>query len=170
MKPYIGYEYKQATVPRDNLSQYLDGYESFGWQQDDRRPPSAGGRRVTIYLKRDRKIANKMELTRLQRHFEACMAQIEELQRAPAQTAALWALVVGLVGTAFLAGAVFAVTHQPPLYGWMTVLAVPGFAGWAAPCRLYPWVLRRQQARADPLLEAQWEEVDRLCAKGQALL
>lgn len=98
------------------------------------------------------------------------MAQIEELQRAPAQTAALWALVVGLVGTAFLAGSVFAVTHQPPLYGWMTVLAVPGFAGWAAPCRLYPWVLRRQQVRADPLLEAQWEEVDRLCAKGQALL
>ena len=110
MKPYIGYEYKQATVPRGNLSQYLDGYESFGWQQDDRRPPSAGGRRVTIYLKRDRKIANKMELTRLQRHFEA------------------------------------------------------------APCRLYLWVLRRQQVRADPLLEAQWEEVDRLCAKGQALL
>ena len=141
MKPYIGYEYKQVTVPRAALSQYLDGYESFGWQQDDHRPPSAGGRRVTLYLKRDRKIANKMELTRLQRHFEACMAQIDGLQRAPAQTAALWALV-----------------------------AVPGFVGWAAPCRLYPWMLRRQQVRVSPLLEAQWEEVDRLCAKGQGLL
>lgn len=170
MKPYIGYEYKQVTVPRAALSQYLDGYESFGWQQDDRRPPSAGGRRVTLYLKRDRKIANKMELTRLQRHFEACMAQIDGLQRAPAQTAALWALVVGLVGTAFLAGSVFAVTHQPPQYFWMTVLAVPGVVGWAAPCRLYPWMLRRQQVRVSPLLEAQWEEVDRLCAKGQGLL
>lgn len=53
---YIGYEYKELTVPGRDVSLLLDGYESFGWQPDENHPAPGQGRTVTLYLKRDRKI------------------------------------------------------------------------------------------------------------------
>lgn len=35
----------------------------------------------------------------------------------------IWALVVGVIGTVFVAGSVFAITHTPPIY-WLCVLLV----------------------------------------------
>lgn len=167
---YIGYEYKELTVSGRDVSLLLDGYESFGWQPDENRPAPGQGRTVTLYLKRDRKIINKMELTRLQRNFEACLRQIDRLRREPARTATAWALFAGLVGTAFMAGAVFAVTHTPPHYLLMTALAVPAFGGWAAAPLLYPRLLLHRQERLRPALDAQYEQIWQLCEKGQSLL
>lgn len=81
-RPYVGYEYKKITVAEENASWYLDCYESFGWEQDDNAPPISGGHMVTLSLKRDRKIINKAELTRLQRNLEACVAEISHLERS----------------------------------------------------------------------------------------
>ena len=168
--PYTGYEYRELTLPEARASFVLDGYESFGWVQDPHRPAQVRGHRVTLSLKRDRKILNKMELTRLQRHFEACMAEAERLEKLPGQAAALWALLTGILGTAFMAGAVFAVTHQPPLYALMVLLSVPGFAGWVLPLFVYRRVLRRRAEKTRPLLDAQYDQMYLLCEKGHALL
>lgn len=170
MNPYVGYEYMEVTVPARDASLWLDGYASFGWHPDENRPAPGSGVRVTLFLKRDRRLVNRTELTRLQRHFEACMAEIDRLHRAPVRAAALRALTVGLLGTACMAGSVFAVTHDPPCYLLMTVLAVPGFLGWAAPGLLYARWVRRRQDQLRSALDAQYEEVDRLCEKGHALL
>ena len=62
-----------------------------------------------MHLRRERKIINKMELTRLQRNMEACVASIDELERSVTSGATLYAVLLGLVGTAFLAMATFAV-------------------------------------------------------------
>lgn len=168
--PYIGYEYRELTLPEERASFVLDGYESFGWVPDPNRPARVRGHRVTLYLKRDRKILNKMELTRLQRHFEACLAQADRLEKAPGQAASLWALFTALLGTAFMAGAVFAVTHQPPLYSLMVLLAVPGFAGWILPLFVHRQVLRRRTEKTRSLLDAQYDQIYQLCEKGHALL
>lgn len=168
--PYIGYEYRSLTLPEDRASFVLDGYESFGWVPDPNRPALTRGRRVTLYLKRDRKLINKAELTRLQRHFEACLQEEARLLKAPGQTAALWALCIGILGSAFLAGSVFAVTHQPPLYALMVLLAVPGFAGWVLSFFVHRRVLYARTEKLRPLLEAQYDQMDRLCEKGHALL
>lgn len=168
--PYIGYEYRELTLPEERASFVLDGYESFGWVPDPNRPARVRGHRVTLYLKRDRKILNKMELTRLQRHFEACLAQADRLEKAPGQAASLWALLTALLGTAFMAGAVFAVTHQPPLYSLMVLLAVPGFAGWILPLLVHRQVLRRRTEKTRSLLDAQYDQIYQLCEKGHALL
>ena len=168
--PYIGYEYRELTLPEERASFVLDGYESFGWVPDPNRPARVRGHRVTLYLKRDRKILNKMELTRLQRHFEACLAQADRLKKAPGQAASLWALLTALLGTAFMAGAVLAVTHQPPLYSLMVLLAVPGFAGWILPLLVHRQVLRRRTEKTRSLLDAQYDQIYQLCEKGHALL
>ena len=69
-----------------------------------------------------------------------------------------------------MAGAVFAVTNDPPLYPLMVLLAVPGFAGWVLPYFIYHRLFARQHRKVQPLIDAKYQEIDQLCEKGHALL
>ena len=60
---YIGYEYKEISVAAKDVSLFLDAYENFGWVPESPRPADPGRGTVTLHLKRNRKIINKMELT-----------------------------------------------------------------------------------------------------------
>ena len=86
---FIAFEYKEVTADITQASFLMDGYANFGWEIDENVMPvtaekySANNgtyqhRKIVIRLKRDRRILNKMELTRLQRNFEACVAEIGE--------------------------------------------------------------------------------------------
>ena len=74
---YVGYEYREISVPREHVSLCLDSYPCFGWEVDPNH--AQAGRRnnsalpavpgpkdtVTLYFRRVRSISNKAELTRL---------------------------------------------------------------------------------------------------------
>lgn len=169
-KNFTTYEYKEVTVNSDKASLYLDGYESFGWQPDENFPPQESGDRVTLRLRRDRKLVNRIELTRLQRNFEANMEEIAALERSRTSTATIWALCIALIGTAFMAGSVLAVTADPPHVVLCILLAVPAFAGWIAPYFVYRKVRDKKTLQVAPYLEAKTEEIYDLCEKGQSLL
>lgn len=175
-KNYVGYEYKEITAEDDMLSLLLDGYENFGWELNESVPESAvsskAGRaaRTVIRFKRDRRIINKTELTRLQRNFEACVAEIQELEKKKTSAATVAALVLGLLGTAFIAGATFAATAQPPYIALCIILAVPGFLGWILPYFLYKRVRRKETEKLTPLVEAKYDEIYEICEKGNKLL
>ena len=129
---YVAYEYKEVVADGQMVSLLLDGYESFGWKVNESLPDSGmavkagGGQKTVIRLKRDRKILNKAELTRLQRNFEACVAEIQTLEQRKTSAATAYAIFLGVIGTAFMAGSTFAVTAQPPHYILCILLAVPG--------------------------------------------
>lgn len=165
---FTGYEYKELSAAGERAAFYLDCYESFGWQPDGRLGES--GTKGRLLLKRERKLVNKMELTRLQRHFEACMDEIRALERSRTSAATMWALVVGLIGTAFLAGATFAVTHEPPLYMLCAILALPGFAGWTIPYFLYQRLAAKRSKVVAELVERKYDEIYELCEQGNDLL
>lgn len=169
-KDFVGYEYKEITGPDSRVSQYLDCYECFGWQADGNLPAGSRMGQTTIRMKRDRKIVNKMELTRLQRHFEARAKEIQTLEKSKTFAASIWALVVGIIGTAFMAGATFAVTHEPPMILPCILLAVPGFLGWILPYFLYRRVAVGQAKKLQPVIEAKEEEIYAICEKGHSLL
>ena len=80
------------------------------------------------------------------------------------------AIAVGLVGTAFLAGSTFAVTHQPPMIPLCILLAIPGFLGWIVPWFLYRAMVRRRSRVVEKLLEKKYNEIDEICQKGHQLL
>lgn len=167
---FIGYEYKEVTVPDEQASMYLDCYENFGWEQDGNIAISKGHSGTTIRMKRNRKIINKMELTRLQRQFEACVSEIEALDRAKTSAATVWALIIGILGTAFMAGSTFAVVHEPPIVWLCILLAIPGFIGWILPYYVYKQVARKKTQKIQPLIEAKYEEIYQVCEKGHSLL
>ena len=167
---FRNYEYKTVTVKSNALSLWLDGYESFGWQEDPRFPDRGEKETVVLRLRRDRRILNKMELTRLQRNFEACMEEIDALEKAPDNTALGAALAVGLVGTALLAGSVFSVAATPPIIWLCVLLGVPGLIGWVLPYFVYQHVRRKRARSLAPLIEKKQDEIWTLMEKGQALL
>ena len=167
---FTSYEYKEIAVNSDKASFYLDCYESFGWQQDENFPPKESGGKTTLKLKRDRRLVNKTELTRLQRNFEANMDEIRALERSKTSNTNIWAFSIALIGTAFMAGSVFAVTASPPHIVLSIVLAVPGFAGWFMPYFVHQKVREKKTRHVTPYIEAKIEEIYEMCEKGQSLL
>lgn len=167
---FVGYEYKEITASGERAAFYLDCYESFGWVQDERTQETFPAAKGKLVLKRERKIVNKAELTRLQRHFEACMDEIAALEKSKTANAKIWAIVVGLIGTVFLAGATFAAVHEPPLYVLSAVLAVPGFIGWALPYFLYQKLAAKRAKVVAELVERKYDEIYEICEQGNKLL
>lgn len=174
-KNFVGYEYKEIIADGSRISFLLDGYENLGWEIDGKLQERNGSklavrRKVTVHLKRNRKIINKAELTRLQRNFEACVREIEALEKSKTSVAAMYAIVLGIFGTAFMAGATFAVTAQPPQYILCILLAIPGFLGWIFPYFLYKKKAEKQTERLTPLIEAKYDEIYEICEKGSKLI
>lgn len=123
-----------------------------------------------LHLKRNRKMINKVELTRLQQHFEACIHELRALEQSKTSAASAWALMIGLIGTAFMAGSTFAVVHNPPIIWLCILLAVPGFAGWILPKFVYNGMVRKKTGDLQSLIEAKREEIYEICEKGHSLL
>ena len=178
---FIGYEYKEITADMGQISFLIDGYENFGWEVDENVaqpaletfPKRAGAmqhKKAVLRLKRDRKIINKTELTRLQRHYEACIAEIQYLENKKTSAPSILAIAVGILGTAFMAGSTFAVTAQTPHIILCTVLAVPGFIGWVLPYFLYKRAVRKETEKLTPLIEEKYDEIYEICEKGSKLL
>lgn len=169
-KEYAGYEYKTIQVEEELFSFYLDSYQCFGWIQDENTSVSSSDGLKNIKLKRNRKIVNKMELTRLQRNFEACMNEISLLEKSKTTAACIWAIIVGIIGTAFMAGSVFAITAPIPHIILCIILAVPGFTGWVLPCFLYKSIKAKRTNKIAPFIEEKYDEIYNICEKGNSLL
>lgn len=173
---FVGYEYKEIITNAEKVSFLIDIYENFGWVVDQNigrgitGPSSNLSANVVLRLKRDRKIMNKMELTRLQRNFEFCIKDIEQMEKSKTSKATVYSLMVGIVGTAFMAGSVFAVTAEPPRIILCIILALPAFAGWLLPSFLYKKMVRKQVQKVDPLIEEKKDKIYEICEKGSKLL
>ncbi len=165
---FTGYEYKSVTVACEMESMYVDGYQNFGWMLESISKPQVGINTVTLKFKRDRKIRNKAELTRLQRQFDACASEIIRMEKSKTSRATVAALIVGLIGTAFQAGATFA--YLGGMIILCIILALPGFIGWIFPYYLYQSTLTKQVAKIDPLIEKKEDEIYEVCERANALL
>jgi len=167
---FIGYEYRDITVDHEKESLYVDGFQNFGWILEKVNTPPIGLGIVTLKFKRDRKIRNKMELTRLQRQFEACIAEITSMEKSKADGASILAFTVGLIGTAFMAGSVFAVVASPPIIWLCILLAIPAFIGWTLPYFLFKSHYAKKTEKLAPLINGKYDEIYEVCERGNSLL
>lgn len=164
---FVGYEYKEVTINRELEPIYTDGYENFGWTLDG-TGVSLNPTTVTMKFKRDRKLRNKAELTRLQRQFDAYASEVVALEQSKHTTASIVAYVVGIIGAAFMAGSVFA--FLAGMTTLMIVLAIPGFAGFIAPYFLFNQVRKNKIVQVTPLIDSKYDEIYSVCEKANALL
>jgi hypothetical protein len=175
---FIGYEYKEVTVSRKMESVFADGYVNFGWEQvDDTSSAIMPENLVTsvqkygsviMKFKRDRKIRNKMELTRLQRQFESCISEIEKLERSIEMIASAVAFGIGILGTVFMAGSVF--SYLGGRLFLSILLAVHAFVGWIIPYFSFVTLTRKKATQIAPLIDQKYDEIYAVCEKANALL
>lgn len=167
---YKSFEYKQIAVPEKELSFCIDCYRNLGWFPDENTPVRNERGQSLIQLKRDRRIANKVELSRLEHNFDACLAELEKLENSKTTIPTIHTLTCGLAGTAFMAGSVFAVTAEPPIIWLCVLLAIPGFLGWILPYFIYRRGVKKRIEKVAPYIGAKYEEIDEICRKGYSLL
>lgn len=165
---FVGYEYQDVSVKRSMASVYADGYENFGWQMEGTAEQVGKIDSVTMKFKRDRKIRNKAELTRLQHNFDACVSEILSLESSKYIKASVAAYVVGIVGTAFMAGSVFAITAGMLIP--CIILAIPAFIGWVLPYFIYRGIVKKRTAQVVPLTDQKYDELYAVCEKANSLL
>lgn len=167
---FIGYEYKDMQVSKDMEAVYADGFANFGWLLESSDAANATHKTDTVHLKlkRDRKIRNKAELTRLQHQFEACAGEITSLERSKTVSASIAAYAVGLVGTAFMAGSVF--SYIGGLLLPSIVLAVPGFLGWIIPYFAYCMIRQAKTVELNPIIDQRYDQIYTTCEKANSLV
>ena len=159
------FDYLTVTVDEDFLSPFVDGYEKLGWSLDENVPMEKSGDKVTLHMKRSRHIGNKVELTRLQQHFEACMAELRTLEASKSSVPVTVSLTLGLAGCGFAAGAALAAAATPSMTWMAALLAVLGLLLWAAAYLCHGPVQRRRIQKVTPLIEAKYDEADEVCEK-----
>ena len=164
---FIGYEYKDIIV-KQNIEALTDSYSSFGWIVEGRNSSIKEFNSVKLKLKRDRKIRNKMELTRLQRQFESCVEEVDRLEKSKAIGASTIAYIIGLIGTAFMAGSVF--SYLGGLLLSSITLAVPGSLGWILPYFCYVRIRNKKTEQVNPLIDNQYDRIYEICQQANSLL
>ncbi len=167
-KAFVGYEYQEIAVKSGMSSVYADGYENFGWKLEDSYSSLGKPDSVTMKFKRDRKIRNKAELTRLQRQFDAVVSDIVSLESSKRIKASIVAYIVGIVGTAFMAGSVFSITSG--MLVPCIILAIPAFIGWLLPYFLYRFIEKKKTVAVTPLIDSKYDELYTVCEKANGLL
>lgn len=167
---FVGYEYMEVNANGEKASLYMDGYINFGWNPDENMQPVKNSSKVMVKLKRDRKIINKVELTRLQKHFEACVNEIDSLEKSKTSVATMVSITIGIIGTAFMALSTFAITSEQPMIIACIVYAIPGFIGWVLPYFVYKALVKKRTAKLAPLIEQKYDEIYDICEKGNNLL
>lgn len=165
---FVSYEYQELTFPRAWGYMYYDNYENFGWELDATSNSTTGFNKITARFKRNRKIRNKAELTRLQRQFEGCTKEIERLEKSKTTKASVLAYVVGLLGTALMAGATFAFLGGN--VALCILLALPAFLGWILPYFAFKSSVNKKTTQVTPLIDNKYDEVCSVCEKAYSLL
>lgn len=164
-KKFLMNEYLEVTIKGSLVPLCSDCYRALGWTIVD---TSSGVDSIKIKLQRDRKIKHRVALCDLQRKCEIAFQAIERLENSKTTKALAVSLGVGLLGTAFMAGSVFA--YLASLLTLSIFLAIPGFLGWGLPYFLYREVIKKSTDKINPLIDEKYDIIYEACEKASQLL
>jgi hypothetical protein len=154
---FTAYEYLTIQVDRELEPLYKDTYRNFGWIIEGYGSALPNPSTVTIKLKRDRRFSNRQAVLEQQRKAENALASITSLEHSKQNSAVIAAISGGIIGSAFLAGSVFAITAEMWLLG--VPLGLVGLVGRAAGWFAYGRVKAKQTAKVNPLIDREYETV-----------
>lgn len=155
---YVAYEYLTVRAERELESMYKDTYRSFGWILEGYASaiPSTSG--ISLKLKRDRRIKNRPLVAELQRKAENALSEIASLERSKTTSALASSLTIGIVGCAFLAGSVFAITESDN-WGLSIPLGTIGLIAWLVGFLAHGRIRAKKTQQLGPVIDRQYDVV-----------
>lgn len=162
---FVMNEYLDVNVKQDLVQLCSDCYHALGWTIIN---TSTGIDSVTLKMQRDRKIKNRVALCDLQRKCEEAFTAIEKLESSKTTKAMSVSLGVGIVGTVFMAGSVFA--YLAAMLPLSILLAIPGFIGWGFPYFLYKKYRKESADKIKPVIDRNYDIIYEACEKANQLL
>jgi len=162
---FIMNEYIDVSVNQNLVKLCSDCYKELGWEVINTSSTAAC---VTIKMQRDRKIKNRAALCDLQRKCEGAFTSIEKLEKSKTSKAMFMSLGLGIVGTAFMTGSVFA--YLASMITLCIVLALPAFIGWSLPYFLYKKIWNETSTKANVMIDHNYDVIYNLCEKASHLL
>lgn len=147
------WDYQTITVARSEAEERLTALEVFGWTLQDQVPTILDRRTATFFLRRDRAIADRAALDALEAEHLDAVTEVERLQRSPERVARTVAIIAGLVGVAYMGGAVFAYLDGGGLTYY--ILAAVAFAHCFLPIPLKKTILKKRSASVSGRLAEQ---------------
>ena len=181
-KDFIAYEYLSINVRSDKEPLYIDCYENFGWiltnnsalvDKEDYYINNSNindNKLVNLKFKRDRKIKNKVKLLSLQRKLEFALKDLEKLERHPGVIGCVYAMIIGMIGTIFLALSVFSITAKTPLYIPCIIFGILGLIGWTLPYFIYKRIKGNKEKEVTSLIEEQYNTIYDSCEQAKKLI
>lgn len=164
---FIMNQYMDVKVSQELVQLCSDCYEALGWTIINTR---TGVDSVSMKLQRDRKIKNRTALCDLQRKCEVAFTDIERLEKSKSAKAMGVSLAAGLIGTAFMAGSVFAIVAPVPKVALCVILSIPGFALWALPYFIHKRLKTETACKVNPLIDQNYDTIYDACEKAAQLL
>lgn len=165
---FVAYEYLSKEVRRDTLQLYKDSYKNFGWEITEEDAGIFGVGTVKLTMRRNRRLNNRVEITKLQKRCESAMETILRLERQKDSRAQMVALASGVIGTVLMAGATF--SYLAANIVLCVVLALPGFIGWGLSYPLYKRTVAKQTVKINAEIDAQYDVIYETCEQGSKLI
>lgn len=103
-KEIVSYDYKTIRVRRQLEVMVADVYEALGWEMVGSSVSQGGIYHVNLSFKRDRKVANKTDLVKLQEKVDAIIINIEVLMSKKRWAGMSAGVTTGTVGALTLGG------------------------------------------------------------------
>lgn len=164
------YDYRKVSVKPSMVSLYTEAYKCFGWiliYTDDQDQKSTSAGNTTLEFKRESKIRNKGELTRLQRNFDTCADEISEMEKSKTDTASKVSYGVSIIGSVCMCCSVLLSVASRAAAG--ILMAIPGMLGWLSSGFLYKAVVKKETEKVEPLIEQKYDEIQHVCQKANGL-
>lgn len=171
MSEFRTFEYATINANRKDAALYADCYRSFGWESSaEREFVLANPDKVAMKLKRDRRLQNRSEVNALQRKCENALATIDALERKQSSSALTAAIILGMIGTVFMALSVFNITLLAANIPLCIIFGVLGMIGWSLGYYAYVKVKRSHAEKNAPLIDEQYDIIYNTCESAAALL
>ena len=171
MENTISYDYKTIKVKRSIETLVCDTYENLGWEMTNTSSVEGSIFYVNLSFKRDRKIANKTELLKLQEKADSVIASIEALQNKQKNSGLAEAVTTGTIGALTFGGGMSMCLTLSGV-GFMIggiALGVVGAGICALAYPLFKKLNKKKSSNIQPILESEFDKLADICEQAANL-
>ena len=166
------YDYKTIRVKRQLETMATDSYEALGWELVGSSVFEGGIFHVILSFKRDRKVANKTELLKLQEKVDSTLITIETMLRKKKSAGTTPAITTGVIGSLILGGGMAMVIELAGTTALMIsgiALGVVGLGICGLAMLIYNKVKNSQSAKIEPMLVQEYNKLADLCDEAKRI-